>query len=186
MRSDQYRNIVLTVIAVCLSILTLSVIGLPNLATRAEATIAPTSAPAAQAPEKPGGEVGVVRAPAATLPLRWRVPTAFEDVSTDTFCSTVISVRNLTSGTVNLEVEWIRWDLNITALRPKAIWAYQVVQWVTNSTVNIEPNYPDDDAGLADLPAALTPEDLSGFFCRGAARAISPGCSGTLPFLYQA
>ena len=47
----------------------------------------------------------------ATLPLRWEVSSFKEhmDAASSTFCSTVVSVRNLTVAAVTVEVEWYEW-----------------------------------------------------------------------------
>jgi len=152
MRSDRYTKVVLTIVAVCLSALTLMGIGLPDFTTEAEATVAPASVPEHQDLKKPGGGAGVVRAPAATLPLRWRIPTAseVEDVN-GTSCSTVVAVRNLTAGTANVQVEWITWEGNSEALRPMALPAEQLMYWATNDVVDPRPYWDDDDADITFL-----------------------------------
>lgn len=161
MRSDRYTKVVLTLLTLGVWALMLTEVELPDLTAQAEATAVPSSAPLEQVSKKPGGEAGAARAPAATLPLRWRIPTVFEHIGVDTSCSTVISVRNLTPATVNVEVEWFRWDLVITALRPGSIPANEMLLWATDDSIELRPYYPDDDAnlgpsfiGFADVHAA--------------------------------
>jgi hypothetical protein len=149
MSSERYRNLVLTVIAVCLSVLTLTVVGLPGLAGRAEAAVDTAAGGAYRGDEEPGLEVVGARGPTSTLPLRWRVAAAHENVDDDeTYCSTVVSVLNVTSASVNVEVEWMWWNNDSKALRLQAVPAESMMQWVTNEEINLNPHVADDDAGL--------------------------------------
>jgi hypothetical protein len=149
MRSDRYTKFVLTVIAVCLSVLTLTGIGLPDFTTEAEATVAARSALADQGRKNTGNEAVGPKVPTATLPLRWRIPTAFENIfSNATFCTTVVSVLNATASSINVQVEWTSWGGFSQALRPMALPASEMLHWVSDHQINIRPYFPDDDAGL--------------------------------------
>ncbi len=160
MRSDHYRNVVLTLIAVCLSALTLTGIGLPDFTTEAEATVAPASA--SQDLKKPGGEAGPVRAPVATLPLRWKIPWAIESAATaTTFCGTAIVVTNASASPLDIQVEWFDYLGNSMALRPilglgkftQAIWVSGVT--TASSGIDYRPFNPDDWAGIGSIAAGF-------------------------------
>jgi hypothetical protein len=152
MRSDRYKNVILAVIAVCLLALALTAVGLPGFAARAEATVDIAARDAYRGHQKPGGEAVEPRGPKSTLPLRWRVPAAHENVDSDeTYCSTVVSVLNVTSATVNVDVEWMWWNDDSEARRPMAVPARSMMQWATNDEINLSPHYADDVANLAIL-----------------------------------
>lgn len=132
MRSDRYTKAVLTVIAVCLSILTLTMIGLPDFTARAEATAAPSPATAESA-APPEMHVELVQArlgaeqthpspgeeyfaPAqgstprsATLPLRWRVSLAAnwntDNIGSDE-CFTALTLTGVSPTSIAVEVEF--------------------------------------------------------------------------------
>lgn len=152
MRSDHYTKLVLTVIAVCLCVLTLAEVDLPDLTARAEASFVGLSAEGNQEQAKPSSEVTGSRAPTSTLPLRWRIPTAVEQTGTaETYCSTVVSVRNLTDSSVDVEVEWFNWDGTTNKLRLKTLSARNMLQWATNNAIVLLPYYADDDALITNL-----------------------------------
>ena len=152
MRSDRYTKVVLTVIAVCLCVLTLAEIDLPDPTARAEASFVDSPATGAQGSQKPVGEATGPKAPTSTLPLRWRIPTAFEHTgSAETYCSTVVSVRNLTASSVSVEVEWFQWNGSTDKLRPMTVPAQQMLQWATNNNIVLLPYYADDDALILGL-----------------------------------
>jgi hypothetical protein len=161
MRSDRYTKALLTVIAVCLSILTLAEMGSLGLAARAEASsgesieashtgsskleLQEQKTPTSRAPRAP--------APTSTLPLRWRIPTAVHraTASPAAYCATVISVRNLTDSTVSVDVEWINWDNDSLALRNHSLAARTLLQWATDDTVTVYPYWVDDDADIGAM-----------------------------------
>jgi hypothetical protein len=110
LRSDRYTKVVLTVIAACLSVLTLTGIDLPDFTTEAEASIALTSTSALRDYEEPGGENGVTRAPAATLPLRWTIGYAAavdQETSGLIECLTAINLVSMAPGSVSVEVVFL-------------------------------------------------------------------------------
>lgn len=145
--SDRYTKVVLTVIAVCLCVLTLGEVSLLDPTARAEASSVDFSPPGTREQQKTSNAVAGPRAPTSTLPLRWRIPTAVERVgSAETYCSTVVSVRNLTTSSVSVEVEWFDWDGTTQKLRPMTLPARNLLQWATNNAIVLLPYYADDDA----------------------------------------
>jgi len=147
-------KVVLTVIAVCLSALTLTVIDLPEFATEAEATVAPASSSAPQDLMKPGGETGPVGAPAATLPLRWKVSWAVEDVTA--YCGTAVIVTNDTASTVNVQVEWFHYTGTSRGYSSLAVIAFGQRIWVSSgpygpTEIDPKPYYPDQSEDLGYL-----------------------------------
>jgi hypothetical protein len=156
MRTDRVTKLLLALIAAGLWVLILSSAGLPEMAARAEASFAPSSKSAHQQQKSLAGSTGGPKAPTSTLPLRWRIPTSFEDLFYDeTYCSTVVSVTNPTTITINVEVEWITYFGYTAALRPMAVAAEEMLQWATNNLINLRPNYADDSTNLAAGPAVF-------------------------------
>jgi len=149
MRIDRATKMLLALIAAGLWALTFSMGGPADLTTPAEASTNTSSRAAYRTPQKPGVDRAGPRTPTATLPLRWRIPTAFEDINTNaTFCTTVVSVLNATASLINVEVEWMQWSGASDTLRPKQLPANQMLHWVSDHQININPYFPDDDAGL--------------------------------------
>lgn len=147
MRSDRYMKAILTVIAGCLIGLTLTGIGLPDLTTRAEATVAPQPAYEIQGAGKPGDDAGPIRAPAATLPLRWKVAGA-NARGGGTYCGTAVIVTNNTNSAVNVEVEWFNYVGGSVKLNSGTTSALQQVIWVSGFAIG----YPGVD------PAPFIPD----------------------------
>jgi hypothetical protein len=149
MRIDRATKVLLAFIAAGLWALVFSLGGPAEFLSPAEASASGSSGSAYRAPQKMDAERARPRTPTATLPLRWRIPTAFENVNSNaTFCTTVVSVLNATASPINVEVEWLHWGGTSQALRPKQLPASQLLHWVSDHQINIWPYFPDDDAGL--------------------------------------
>ena len=77
------------------------------------------------------------------------IPTISEDgAQDDSYCSTVITVRNLTPNTVDIEVEWINWSATQYVLRLLSVPGKRMRHWVTDDQINIRPYYLGDNADL--------------------------------------
>jgi hypothetical protein len=63
----------------------------------------------------------------------------------------VVTVRNLTNQSVDVDVEWLAWDGGQVALRPLIVASNRMLQWATSTDVNVSPLYTDDSAGIGSL-----------------------------------
>jgi hypothetical protein len=154
MRNDRGTKVLLAMIAIGLWGLLLSQANPVDLAHPAEAAVVSTSAaPLEEQMVPPASVLGPVAAvtatSTATQPLRWMIPTISEDgAQNDSFCSTVVTVRNLTPNTVDIEVEWIDWSATKFVLRPLSVPSQRLRHWVTDDLINIRPYYQGDTADL--------------------------------------
>ena len=95
MRDSRFSTVLLALLAAGVWTLILMEVDLANFTASAEAASVPVSGSVVQSSAKPGSGEGPVRAPAATYPLRWRLPWATEVSSGTTHCGTAIAiVRN--------------------------------------------------------------------------------------------
>lgn len=161
MVQDRYLKVVLTVIAVALSFIALTQFEAPADANPAELREEKTEFGELSPRGPVVGVKGVgheeisrehapgvaSRAPTATLPLRWRVSRAFHDDS-GPFCGTLVSVRNVTSTDVEVEIEWFDLDgssLGLSSFTAFSGWVFEVA---TSATGGPQPPYS---------PAFITP-----------------------------
>jgi hypothetical protein len=153
MHQNRYLSLVLTAIAVGIWALVLTQIGLPSIATPAEAAESSSVAPVVVPGGNPSGPASPQERFWATLPLRWEVPSFQEnvDAANATYCSSVISVRNVTDSAVEVEVEWYNHLNTPQAIRTRTILAEQVLQFATDDEINMLPFSPQNDAGLANM-----------------------------------
>jgi hypothetical protein len=152
MLADRYTKLVLTVIAVCLTVLAFTELVPPAMVGQAEASSARPALSEYQEAPKPSAKSVAPTVPTSTLPLRWRIPTCAERTgSAETYCSTVISVRNLTDSSINVEVEWFNWDGTTSKLRPMTLPGQNLLQWATNNQIVLLPFFADDDATISSL-----------------------------------
>ena len=156
MRPDRYTKVVLTIIAICLSVLTLSEIGLPELTTRAEAMVPVRPALPSQTAEEPGNDSVPARASTATLPLRWRIPWATELAASTTNCGTAVVVVNDTNKNLWVEVEWFDLTGSSQALRFLSIPGFEQRTWISggvplNGDTDTKPFYNANKAEISDL-----------------------------------
>jgi hypothetical protein len=162
MRSDRYTKVVLTIIAVGLWALMLTEIGLADLTAQAEATAAPPSSSALQDSKKPSGDAGPVRAPTATLPLRWRVAWAVERSVDTTHCGTAIVVTNSSNSTVDVQVEWFNYAGSSHGLHQRSIDGMSQNVWVTGTAIS----GPDTDYRPFEYDSLANIPDILGGYAR--------------------
>jgi len=123
MHLDRSLKFVLTMIVICIGALLLTQVSLPSFGGRAEAAESLPAAARAEELGNPSSHAVSQQRFWATLPLRWQVSSFKENVDAvnATFCSTVISVRNMTTAAVTVEVEWYEWTSVSKAIRTRLI-----------------------------------------------------------------
>jgi hypothetical protein len=147
MQRWSHEKLVLTMIMIGIWALVLTQFGLPAVATRAEAEEAPAVLPATG----PASASASQQRFWAELPLRWQVANIQDMVDADnaTYCGSVITVRNLTDGAVEVEVEWFNLSNSPQAIRTRTIPAEQSMQFASSARINLLPFAPQNDASLA-------------------------------------
>jgi hypothetical protein len=70
------------------------------------------------------------------------------DAASPTFCSTVVSVRNLTEAAVTVEVECYEWTSVSKPIRTRLIPANRQFQFASDNEINIAPFSPENVANL--------------------------------------
>jgi hypothetical protein len=118
MRGDRTTKLLLALIALGIWALTIFQVGIPvagaeSSATTTESAVAEPASTAAQADGSIGGDhtTRTVTGP-APLPLRWHVDYAGVQTGTwyNTYCTSLVVVRNLTGGVVRVQVEWFEFE----------------------------------------------------------------------------
>lgn len=157
MRSDRYTRVSLTLISVCLLVFILTVVGQPNIGARAEAAAAPAPQASLVKSPKPGNPVGPTRVPAATLPLRWRIPWVSEYSSGTTNCGTAIAIVNARHSQVNVEVELFDYMNVSQKMQSSAIPASHQILMVSGgdrtTDTDYRPFFPDWLLDISDIIA---------------------------------
>jgi len=153
MHLDRSLKFVLTMIVICIGALLLTQVSLPSFGGRAEAAESLPAAARAEELGNPSSHAVSQQRFWATLPLRWQVSSFKENVDAvnATFCSTVISVRNMTTAAVTVEVEWYEWTSVSKAIRTRLIPANREFQFASDSEINLRPYSPENDANLINM-----------------------------------
>lgn len=153
MHTDRHVKSILAIIATGVWILILTQISLPATAARAEAAESGSFLSPAGLGEESGGGPPPQQRFWATYPLRWRVSAIQEnvDAANATFCSTVVSVRNLTDVALTVEVEWYEWTGVSKAIRTRLIPARREFQFASDNEINLRPYVPENDANLVNM-----------------------------------
>lgn len=153
MHLSRYVRFILTMIVIGICVLILTQLGLPRFAPEAAVAEASTTTSRLGSNVSPvGGAVSQERA-WATRPLRWVVSNVQEniDATNATFCSTVVSVLNMTNGSVTVEVEWTTDGGPSRALVTRQIFAHQMYRFATDDEINLQPFAPQSSANLKDM-----------------------------------
>jgi hypothetical protein len=151
MRSDRYKSAVLTVIAVCLAMLVLTEVSVPESLLPSEATAVGLGGSVSQKPRSAGQTRALP--PDPSLPLRRKVPWATQTSGGTTFCGTAIIVTNETASTVSTEVQWVFFnstpvDQASTTIDPEAQKIFVTGSSASQPDIDYSPFSPDDWAEL--------------------------------------
>lgn len=144
MVEDRYLKSVLTVIACSLSVVAWAHLDGPAGIARASgerAEVVPVT-----------GAAGPYQSQDADHPVRWRVAHATEETGhSNTYCSTAISVTNLTGSTIEAEVEWVNAVGNAIGVEEEFLVAGENKTFAADTDVNPGPWFIQNSADLDDF-----------------------------------
>jgi len=153
MHLDRNVKYVLTVIAIGIWVLILTQVGFQPFMARAEATESNLLAAPNELAKGPSGGTSSQQRFWAAQPLRWRVSSFQElvDPANATYCSTVVSVRNVARKSTGVQVEWYNWNGVSKGIRSLTLPPGREVQFASDNQINLRPFVPENDANLGNM-----------------------------------
>jgi hypothetical protein len=153
MHLDPRVKYALTVLALSVGVILLNQVGVQPFMARALATESSLVAAPDEEVKGPRGGTSPQERFWAFQPLRWRVSSFQEtvDPATATYCSTVVSVLNVSSKSAAVEVEWYDERGVSKRIRRETISPGREMQFASDDRINVAPFVPENDAALENM-----------------------------------